>query len=260
MSDSSARAEAAGLDGIWKILSGKGYALTNEAVIGLAKSFRKDFIEKYFNSETLRHDPGDWPEDRQRARDVIEYEWRDDGSLHLREYETITITDRADIEGKRDHKRVWLLDNPHAEKLVRTFLALVPPRLRQANGTFGVNLFRTFTNVVTKPHHDDEQFVMLYVLDRKGGGAESYLYRPCDVADNGQPTADPLLRRQLNPGEILLFADSRFKHGATPLEALPAETAMRDALVCTVDYETTYLKPRQAAPTAPSVAPVAAIR
>jgi len=240
MSESSASSEAAGLADIWKSVSSRGYALTNEAAIGLAKSFRKDFREEYFKNRVLRHDDGDWPKDRKRARDVIEYEWRGDG-LHLREHETITITDRADIKGKREHKRVWLLDDPHAEQFVRTFLSLVPPGRRQARGTFGVNLFRTFTNVVTKPHHDDEQFVMLYVLDRKGGGAESYLYHPWDVTDNGEPTAEPHLRHQLNPGEILMFEDRRFKHGATPLEAPRGESAVRDALVCTVDYPETYL-------------------
>jgi hypothetical protein len=221
-------------------LNRQGYAVTSDRSIGLPEKFRQNFRGAYFNDLVLRHDEGDRPADRQRARDVIRYQWREDG-LDLREHETITITDRADIPGKRDHSRVMLLDDPQAEKLVRTFLALVPPGRRQADGTFGVNLFRTFTDVVTKPHHDHEQFVMLYVLERVGGGAESYLYRPDDVGDDGEPTAGPVLWRQLNPGEILLFEDGLFKHGATPLEAPPGEPAMRDVLVCTVDYRKTYL-------------------
>jgi hypothetical protein len=231
-----------GLDHAWAALDRQGYALTNDLQIGLPEKFRENFQQTYFNSFTLRHDDGDWPEDRQRARDVIRYEWRDD-DLQVREHETITITDRAGIAGKRDHQRVWLLSDQQAEELVRRFLSLVPPARRQREGTFGVNLFRTFTHVVEKPHHDDEEFVILYVLDRMGGGAESYLYQPGDVPDAGPPAAAPVLRQQLNPGEILIFDDNLFKHGATPLERPPGGQARRDVLICTVDYRSTYLHP-----------------
>ena len=209
-------------------------------MIGLPSNFREHFLRTYFNDDTLRHDEGDWPVDRKRARDVVGYEWRD-GHLHLREHGAITLIDRAGIDGKREHARVWLLDDPEAEKFVRTLLTLVPPKRRRREGTFGINLFRTYTNVVTKPHHDDEEFIILYVLDRIGGGAESYLYRPEDVTEAGEPTADPIDTHQLDPGEILVFEDKFFKHGATPLEALPDGARQRDVLVCTVDYHGSYL-------------------
>ena len=118
---------------------------------------------------------------------------------------------------------------------------LVPPARRQADSTFGVNLFRTFTNVVTKPHHDNEEFIIIYLLDQIGEGAESYLYVPADVTDDGEIKAPPVLRRQLNPGDILIFEDKLFKHGTTPLINPPGGTARRDALACTVDYHGTYL-------------------
>jgi hypothetical protein len=241
VSDDPSRTPSIGLGNARAALASQGYALTNDKMIGLPNNFRPNFLNRYFNDQTLRHDEGDWPVDRKRARDVVGYEWRD-GHLHLREHDAITLTDRAGIPGKRDHARVWLLDDPEAEKLVRTFLSLVPPKRRRREGTFGINLFRTFTNVVTKPHHDDEEFVILYVLNRIGGGAESYLYQPDDVTDAGEPTAEPVLRHQLNPGEILVFEDKFFKHGATPLERLPDGTTQRDVLVCTVDYPGTYLE------------------
>jgi hypothetical protein len=226
---------------LWIALARDGYVITSDQSIGLPEKFRENFSQTYFNESTLRHDEGDWPVDRIRARDVVRYEWRDD-LVSLQEHGVITITDRADIPGKRDHARVELLNDPEAESLVRTFLELVPPERRQPHGTFGVNLFRTFTNVVTKPHHDDEEFIILYVLDRIGDGAETYLYRPDDMDENGQLTADPVLRQQLNPGDIIIFEDKRFKHGATPLEN-PVDGQMhRDALVCTVDYPDTYLR------------------
>jgi hypothetical protein len=224
-----------GLDSVWAALANKHYASTEDHLVGLPSNFRERFLGKYFNDQTLRHDEGDWPVDRKRARDVVRYEWRD-GRLHLREHDGITLIDRAGIPGKREHARIWLLDDPEGERFVRTFLSLIPPDRRQDEGTFGINLFRTFTNVVTKPHHDDEEFIMLYVLDRIGDGAESYLYDPEDVTDAGDPIAEPRHRHQLNPGEILIFEDKHFKHGATSLVPPPGGKARRDVLVCTVDY------------------------
>jgi hypothetical protein len=253
VSADSSSATPVDVDGIWASLTKDHYVLLDDKMIGLPNNFRESFRTRYFNDQTLRHDEGDWPVDRKRARDVVGYEWRD-GRLHLREHDAITLTNRAGILGKREHARVWLLDDPEAEKFVRTFLGLVPPGRRQREGTFGVNLFRTFTNVVTKPHHDDEEFVMLYVLDRTGGGGESYLYRPQDVTDAGETTAEPVRRHQLNPGEILIFEDKHFKHGATPLEPLPDGTARRDVLVCTIDHRGTYLEEKPSLGEEPALA------
>ncbi|HET9894165.1 MAG TPA: 2OG-Fe dioxygenase family protein [Streptosporangiaceae bacterium] len=225
---------------LWSALDLHGYVVTNEDSLGLPVKSRQNFCGAYFNEWTLRHDEGDWPVDRLRARDVICYEWHDSGLVDLRQHEVITVTDRSGIPGRREHARVEILKDPEAENLVRTFLELVPPHRRRVRGTFGVNLFRTFTNVVTTPHHDNEEFTILYVLDRIGDGAETYLYRPKDVAEDGQPISDAILRQQLNPGDIIIFEDKRFKHGATPLVNPEDGAAHRDALVCTVDYPSTY--------------------
>lgn len=240
LSDDCAVPMAANLGGVWESLVNNGYALTDEKSIGLPQKFRENFGQTYFNDQVLRHDPGDWPVDRKRARDVIKYRWRHD-QLEFEEFDTITITDRAGIPGKREHARVRLLTDPQATELVRTLLQLVPPRRRRTDGTFGVNLFRTYTNVVTKPHHDKEEFIITYVLNRVGDGAESYLYDPDVILDGGEVIDDPIMRRQLNPGDLMIFEDSKFKHGATPLVPPSGETAMRDALICTVDFEDTYL-------------------
>jgi hypothetical protein len=240
VSDDSSSPASAGLENAWSALARQGYALTNDQSIGLPDKFRENFSQTYFNPRTLHHDPGDRPADRQRARDVIRYEWHDD-VLDLRSHDRITITNRAGIPGKRDHSRVRLLEDPQAEELVRTILCLVPPSRRQPDGTFGVNLFRTFTNVVTTPHHDNEEFIILYILNRIGGGAETYLYTPDDVTEEGKVLAPPVLWRQLDPGDIIIFEDKLYKHGATPLTSPPGGTAVRDALVFTVDYRSTYL-------------------
>jgi hypothetical protein len=217
-----------------------GYALTNEWDIGLPLKCGKNLQETYFDRGQLRHDEGDMPRDRERARDVILYEWND-GKLTLEEYETIAIWDRSDIKGERIHKRIELLRDRQARDLIETFLSLVPDKRRQPRGTFGINLFRTYTNVVTKPHQDKEDFIILYVLDRQGDGAESYLYNYDPEADAAE-VGEQVLRRQLNPGDLMIFEDSRFKHGATPLDPPRRGRARRDVLVCTVDYPTTYLQ------------------
>jgi 2OG-Fe dioxygenase len=224
----------------WSDLTDKGYAITSDEALGLPEKFRTNFGQTYFNDHVLEEDPGGKPPGRKRARDVIRYQWHDD-DLRVQEHEKITITDRDGRPGEREHKRVEFLKDQQAEELIRTLLSLVPPDQRQTVGTLGMNLFRTVKDVVTTPHHDDEQFCLIYVLDKVGGGAETYLYNPDDVTEVGVPLGKPVLRHQLKPGDIIIFEDKRFKHSATPLEAPPGETARRDALVCTIDRPETYL-------------------
>jgi hypothetical protein len=241
----------------WEDLRHQGFSLIQDDAIGLPEKFRENFHQAYFNNDAvLRRDKGDFPVDRERARDVIYYEWSG-SELKLSEYQTIVIRDRAGIKGDRLHKRVEVLADPQAEELVRELLFLIPPERRQPRGTFGINFFRTHTDVVTRPHHDDEEFIILYVMHRDGNGAESYLFRdPGYPGPSATNPPDPehqreapdrelgpqVLDYQLNPGEMLIFDDTLFKHGATPLEALPGSKAMRDAVVCSVDYATTYLE------------------
>jgi hypothetical protein len=223
----------------------QGFALTNERDIGLPVKCANNLRRAYFDGDQLRHDAGDYPRDRERARDVILYAWND-GKLTLEEYETIAIRDRSGIEGERIHERIELLQDALAKELIKTFLSLVPEKRRQPRGTFGINLFRTYTDVVTTAHQDEEEFIILYVLDRQGEGAESYLYEN-DGKGPGIPAgAKPILREQLDPGHLMIFEDDRFKHGATPLAPPPGGKAQRDVLVCTVDYPTTYLDRRTA--------------
>jgi 2OG-Fe dioxygenase len=240
VSDESKLGKSPGHERVWADLAAQGYALTSDRGIGLPEKCRQNLRDTYFNSWTLRHDEGDWPVDRERARDVIRYEWHD-ADLCLHPHDSITIADRAGIPGKREHSRVELLEDAQAVELIRAFLHLVPPGQRQLDGTFGVNLFRTFTNVVTKPHHDNEEFIVIYVIDRIGDGAETHLYYPEDVTDDGQVTGSVVLQRQLNPGDIIIFKDESYKHDASPLIDPPGGSARRDALICTVDYRETYL-------------------
>jgi len=241
MSHINVRLAAHSFESVWDKLASQGYALIDDEAIGLPEKFRTHFHATYFTDFTVRHDEGDFPVDRKRARDVIRYQWHDD-FFDVTEHDTISITDRAGIDGKRDHRRIEFLRDPEARELVSAFLSLVPPSLRPPESTLGVNLFRTFTDVVTKPQRDSERFVILYVLERVGGGAVSYLYRPEDVSEAGEALAEPLLWHHMNPGEMLIFDDERFVHGATRLIAPRGKkTGRRDVVVCTMDYPETYL-------------------
>jgi hypothetical protein len=226
------------LEPVHKALADDGFAVTSDWAIGLPDNFNAYLRKTYFDQGLLRHDAGDMPADRERARDVVYYEWND-GRLTLSEYETIAIWDRSGIKGERIHKRIDMLADPQTREMVSTFISLVPPGRRQDRGTFGINLFRTHTDVVSKPHRDQEEFILLYVLDRHGEGAESYLYP--EEPGAGAPT-EPALFRQLNPGELMIFEDRRFLHGAKPIIAPADGRPRRDVLVCTVDYATSYLE------------------
>ncbi len=196
---------------VWEDLRGRGFSLISDGDLGLPEKFRDNFHQAYF-------------------------------------------------EGERIHKRVQILEDPQAEELARTLLSLIPPERRHPEGTLGVNFFRTYTDVVTRPHHDNEEFIILYVMHRDGDGARSYLFEDRNYRRNcaANPatvetgTSDPaplpqVLDYQLNPGQLLLFEDARFQHGATALEPPPGSQAMRDVIVFTVDYPETYLQRETAA-------------
>lgn len=220
---------------IHKKLREDGYALTNDADLGLGKLVREHIHGTYFTNEYLRRYPFDIPADRERARDVVRYGWSGDGVV-LTEHDTVAIEGRGDQRFRREFERVELLADDHFRSWIATALSLVPTDRRLPRGTFGVNLFRTHTQVVTKPHQDEEEYILIYVLERVGSGAESELHRI--------GSAEIEHRSTLEPGDLIIFRDDDFKHTALPI-VRPADgrEAHRDALVCTVNYPHTYPLP-----------------
>lgn len=215
-----------------KQLASDGFAITNDIDLGLSKQAREHIHSTYFTDTYLRHYAFDIPDDRERARDVVRYDWHGD-QVTLTEHDTIAIEGRGDHPfRRREFERVELLTDEHVSTWIATVLSLVPLEHRQPRGTFGVNLFRTHTHVVTKPHQDDEEYILIYVLERVGSGAESQLFRvgSDEVAHHSR----------LEPGDLIIFRDSEFQHTATPLVPPPGGAAHRDALVCTVNYPHTY--------------------
>ncbi len=220
---------------IHKQIGEEGYALTNDVDLGLGKVVREHIHSTYFNERYLRRYPFDIPKDRDRARDVVRYDWHGDG-VALTEHDTVAIDSRGDQPFRREFERVRLLGDEHFRSWTATALSLVPTERRQPRGTFGVNLFRTHTQVVTKPHQDEEEYILIYVLERVGSGAMSELYRIDSDETEHHST--------LEPGDLIIFRDDEFKHTASPL-VRPADgrEAHRDALVCTVNYPSTYRLP-----------------
>lgn len=216
-----------------KSLGTEGYFVVSDDELGLpGVEFRDHLLRTYFTPEVLRRYPGDVPADRERARDVVEYAWHD-GVPVLGEHAEIAIEDRGGRPERREYARTPVAHDPLFASWIQAALSLIPVHRRRARGTFGVNIFRTFTNVVTRPHADGEEFVFVYVVDRLGTGAETKLFRPNDPG-----TA--VHEQRLEPGQLVVFEDARFLHTASPLVAPPGGRARRDALVCTVDYPETY--------------------
>lgn len=207
-----------------------GYAVVHDRDLGLGAVHRDKIRTTYFNDQVLRRYADDIPADRLRARDVVRYDWVGE-EIRLEEYRTVTIEGRGEYAGRRHFDRVEVLYDDVLYHWIREVLRLVPVSGRHS-GTFGINFFRTFTNVVTKPHQDGEEYIVIYVIDKIGGGARTQLFAL------GEETL--LFEQELWPGELIIFRDDRFRHNATPL--LPAEdgTAQRDAMVCTVNYPDSY--------------------
>ena len=215
----------------WADLREQGYALVRDTDLGLDGS-REHFGSRYFGGEVLEADHEAIHKDRDRARDVIRYEWTD-ARLSLAEHPTVTISNRGGYAGGRDHQRVELLADPVAARWVEAALTLVSPEKRERLGTFGVNFFRTRTTVVSGPHRDGERYCLVYVVDKIGAGAQTRLHL----------AADPdriAFRRTLAPGDMLLFDDEAYLHDVTPLLDTPTSPCRRDAIVCTVNYTSTY--------------------
>lgn len=160
--------------------------------------------------------------DRYRAKDMCIYRRRGDTT------EILPVTDDSLMqlgtgENARTAAHAPFFKIPGCSELVKWLLALIPEEDRHSEGTWGVHTFRSFSNVVDGPHQDGFEYGGVYVLDLIGTGARSYLRR----INGGQE-----LDYQLQPGQILLFKDSEFLHGATALEGNPCR---RDALVIQFD-------------------------
>jgi hypothetical protein len=206
-----------------------GYAVVKDRDLGLGAAHREHISTAFFTKHVLRRYPDDIPADRLRARDVVRYDWVGE-EIKLEEYHTVAIEGRGEYAGRRDFDRVDVLFDSVLRHLICEVLRLVPKG--EESGTFGINFFRTFTDVVTKPHQDGEEYIVIYVVDKIGGGARTQLFALGDET--------VVFEQELRPGELIIFRDDRFRHSATPLLGAESGSTQRDAMVCTVNYPDTY--------------------
>lgn len=230
------------LETLWQQVRGDGYVVASDDRLasgteyGFGRDFR-DYLEaNWFHGGRLYRDPyGVPPHDRERARAVFRYSWEDE-NLAVTPHDTADIGGRSYTDvARRNYPNMaaTMLDNPVMADWLKAAIPLIPPELRDEHSTFGMNLFRTHSDVVTGPHRDDEKYVLLYVIDKHGLGAESSLYEP--------GSNDPFYVATLNPGEFMLFDDQRFQHSASPLEPNTDGTPpSRDTVVCTFNKPETY--------------------
>jgi hypothetical protein len=208
-----------------------GYAIVSENDIdGMARVRQQ--IRNYFSRGILKRPGNDTPPDRERARDVILYEWHKNfDSVRLTESENVTV--RRPNGDRDEYARVRLLEDLIGYQFAITILSLIPACWRQRCGALGVNLLRTFTDVVTSPHQERlGQFVGIWVIDKVGEGAETYLY---DYFTPGRL----VLRHVLQPGEFIMFNDELFLHSTTPLKPVNG-SAQRDAVNFIIHFPAFY--------------------
>ena len=182
----------------------RGWCLESSFVLGLPGE--QDVIDAL--SWALAPDPR--APGKLHARDVIEYD-RDTG----RTQEAGSI---AHVDGTDDFSRFRLLDcRLRIRVIAAELLITIPDELQRRAGRMSVDYFRYGPGTGTPPHQDEfGDLVFIWVLDRAGEGAESFL-QTLDGRD--------VLRVPLAPGMVLAFRDDLFLHGVTSL------AGSRDALI-----------------------------
>lgn len=185
-------------------ITARGYALTTGRALGLPRE--ADVIAAL--SPALEADPRG--AGKLHARDVIGY--RRGGVLH--ECESI-----AHIDGTDDYSRFRLLElDARIWIAASKVLELIPPQLRRETGRMSADYFRYAPGTGSGAHQDGfGDLVVIWVLERTGTGAESFL-TDLDGRD--------VVRGPLSPGTLLIFRDEMFLHGVTELRS-----GHRDALI-----------------------------
>lgn len=193
-------------------LLAEGFAVTSEAEMGLTGVLAG--IAKRHESR-LRPDPRG--HGKQHARDMIRF--HRGSPAHLATISEADSIAHVSPSGQviDDYSRMLLLDQPHGA-LPSRILMLIPPPLRRDSGRMSADWFRYAGGTESGAHQDGfGDIVAICVMARSGEGGQSFLTR--DGTD--------VLRRVLEPGEILIFRDEMFHHGLTRLEP----GASRDALI-----------------------------
>lgn len=195
------------LERVHEALMIKGWMVASARALGLPDE--RDVIAAL--SPSLVPDPRG--PGKLHARDVIAYD-RHEANVWHEECESI-----AHVDGADDFSRFRLLDDRATATVTGTILAhLVPPPLRRPSGRMSADYFRYSPGTRSDAHQDKfGDLVVIWVLDRNGSGAESFL-TTLDGRD--------VMRGPVGAGSLLVFRDEMFLHGVTELTS-----GHRDALI-----------------------------
>lgn len=188
----------------------QGWALTSATEIGLDSGGTRDALSRALATDP--RGPG-----KLHCRDVIRYE-RDGTHLMVAEAESVAHGD-AD-----DYSRCYLIADPAVphglgDLVPRAVLQMIPAAFRRPAGLLSADYFRYTPGAQSEPHQDRfGDVVVIWVLAREGDGGENFLLAG----------GEEVFRRELAPGEMVIFRDEMFWHGVT---AMRGDGAWRDALI-----------------------------
>ncbi len=187
----------------------QGWALTSATEMGLDSAATRGAL-----SPALATDPRG--PGKLHCRDVIRYE-RGGPRLMVAEAESVAHG------GADDYSRCYLIADPAVphglgDLVPRAVLQMVPAASRRKTGLLSADYFRYSPGAECPPHQDRfGDLVVIWVLAREGNGGENFLL-----------AGEEVFRRELAPGEMVIFRDEMFQHGVT---AMRGDGAWRDALI-----------------------------
>jgi hypothetical protein len=230
------------------------YAILTDQTLGVGPDFREHLLHSYFNTEMVRVHEGDVPRNRARAREAVYAAFLPEDGLYITGQGAAPIRSgmylarsphtrvgerlQSNIDNQRpEYSRIESLQDPKLTQFIVALHGLVPPEDRPTTSTMGINFFRTHTDVVAKPHQDEENYVFVYVVDKVGYGARTSLY----AKDSwGGFRSYPHASITLEPGMLIVFKDEAFQHMTSSIIPPKSGEARRDVIVCTANYASTH--------------------
>jgi|GEM_PF-2270456 len=242
----------ADLNKVREQLALKHFAILDDEILGeFGTIFRTHLLDGYFNNPSVvRAHEHDVPRDRKRARAVARVAFLDSGTIisgqdiiyltqpgvYLGEHTTNAVHHNPDpaIIRPKEYSKIEIFKDPWLLQFISHLNELIPEQERALTTTFGINAFRTHSDVVSKPHQDGVNYVVVYVVDIKGNTPRTRLY-PIDHI-SGTPNERPKISKQLQPGQLIIFKDSQYRHYTSALTSYTSEDPQRDVMVFTADY------------------------
>lgn len=183
------------------MLRGTGWAITTFPTTGWARGMFESYLEKDPRGAGKMH-----------ARDVIEFRREEALAGAVSEITASPsiafVTEQGNVID--DFSRMPMAT--FGQTLIRALLRLIPQEDLPMKGRMSADYFRYSAGLSLGPHQDKfGRWVMIWCLSN-------------DSAQGGESTLEaldgsPVLRGQLQPGDLLVFDDEKFRHGLTTTQA-----------------------------------------